>query len=253
MGKFYNNNFGMNFSLAYYKNKGDILNFRLKEDTEINGKRYIEYFKIDEVKEISLKTVYPGLVIGIGYPHPVSEEDNSEDFKLGFYFDYTTGIPVIPGSTVKGILKSVFPKKYDKENVKNKKLSYINGILGRSNIITENNWEKMFEKGNIFFDAYISSVPEDGKIFAEDYISPHLEKLKNPIPIKFLKIAPGVTFTFQFKLKDTIFENGEKITINEKLKIFKRILIDFGIGAKRNVGYGTLMFFNLKIKDGKRK
>ena len=247
MGKFYNNNFGMNFSLAYYKNKGDILNFRLKEDTEINGKRYIEYFKIDGAEKISLKTVYPGLVIGIGYPHPVSEENNSKDsnnskdFKLGFYFDHTTGIPVIPGSTVKGILKSVFPKEYDKESVKNKKLSYINEILGRSNIIiTENNWERIFEKGNIFFDAYISSVPKEGEIFADDYICPHLEKLKNPIPIRFLKIAPGVTFTFQFKLKDTILEKGEKITINEKLKIFKRILIDFGIGAKRNVGYGTL-------------
>jgi len=64
---------------------------------------------------------------------------------------------------------------------------------------------------------------------------------KNPTPIRFLKIAPNVTFTFQFKLKDSCFENNQKITPNEKIELFKKILLDFGIGAKRNVGYGNLV------------
>ena len=108
-------------------------------------------------------------------------------------------------------------------------------------MLNDNNWGKLFEKGNIFFDAFISAIPDNGRVFAEDYITPHKNIFKNPIPIRFLKIAPDVTFTFQFKLKDGCFKNSQKISSNEKLKLFKQILLDFGIGAKRNVGYGNLI------------
>jgi len=52
-------------------------------------------------------TVYPGLLAGSGYAH---ETGTKEEFKLGFFFDHTTGLPIIPGSSVKGVLRSVFPK-----------------------------------------------------------------------------------------------------------------------------------------------
>jgi len=58
---------------------------------------------------------------------------------------------------------------------------------------------------------------------------------------RFLKIAPGVTFTFQFKLHD-FFLNGDMVLSKANIKeIFKQILLDFGIGAKRNVGYGAFI------------
>ncbi len=241
----------------------DLLGANSKEDLkriQINGTSYLDFYRIPNATTFALRTVYPGLLIGIGYEHPEfkSEEKkvNKEkgDFQLGFYFDYTTGMPVIPGSTVKGILKSVFPKQIPKnvkedekkmiETINSEKLNYINGLLQllhKSLLLTETNWEKLFEKGNIFFDAYISEIPSDGKVFAEDYITPHTQgPFKNPIPIRFLKIVPGVTFTFQFKLVETKFED---ITIvpEDKCKLFKKILLDFGIGAKRNVGYGNFV------------
>lgn len=52
-------------------------------------------------------TTYPGLIAGTGYTHETGTKD---EFKLGFFFDHTTGLPVIPGSSVKGVLRSIFPQ-----------------------------------------------------------------------------------------------------------------------------------------------
>lgn len=54
----------------------------------------------------SLKLLYPGLLSGVGYTMGVGMVG---EFKIGFYFDHTTGMPVIPGSSIKGVLRSVFP------------------------------------------------------------------------------------------------------------------------------------------------
>ncbi|MDR2473050.1 MAG: type III-B CRISPR module RAMP protein Cmr6 [Tannerella sp.] len=65
-----------------------------------------------------------------------------------------------------------------------------------------------------------------------DYITPHPDPLKNPKPIKFLKILPEVEVTFRFQLQNNL------ITAAKKESLFRQILLDFGIGAKTNVGYG---------------
>lgn len=216
------------------------------------------YFDIvDIIQSFELTTIYPGLLIGAGYSHPAlkeikkSDRDEVGDFQLGFFFDHTTGLPVIPGSSVKGVLKSVFPKKGF--SYRNEKLEYIRNIakevLGNNkdiSFITEDNWEEIFfgsvkaQRKHIFFDAYVSNIPKNGRLFEEDYITPHTKGiLKNPTPIRFLKVGPGVTFTFQFKLFDYIDNNNNVLLTADNIKeVFKKILIDFGVGAKRNVGYG---------------
>ncbi len=62
---------------------------------------------------IELTTTYPGLLCGSGYNHGIS---SVSDFKIGFYFDHTTGLPVIPGSSVKGVLRSAFPGYASKQD-----------------------------------------------------------------------------------------------------------------------------------------
>src|ERR1035437_1606321 len=56
-------------------------------------------------KETILYTTYPGLATGIGTMHETGEEG---EYKLGLAFDHTTGLPFIPGQSVKGLLRSVF-------------------------------------------------------------------------------------------------------------------------------------------------
>ena len=54
-----------------------------------------------------------------------------------------------------------------------------------------------------------------------------------------LKIAPGCTIEFRFRLHDSVV-GGNTFTANAKLDLFKKILGTVGIGAKTNVGYGQL-------------
>jgi CRISPR-associated protein Cmr6 len=59
------------------------------------------------VHSFQLITTYPGLFTGSGYNH---ETGSPGELKLGFFFDHTSGLPVLPGSSVKGILRSIFPQ-----------------------------------------------------------------------------------------------------------------------------------------------
>ena len=202
-------------------------------------------------QSFKLTTIYPGLLIGSGYIHEAGFEN---EFKIGFHFDYTTGIPVIPGSSIKGMLRSVFPLKEKQSEIKKNKVKYIESILDELQVKSIPNIEDLerniFDgieqdgkripvyKRDIFFDAFpFKSNNREGIFLADDYITPHKEPLKNPVPIKFLKILPDVKFRFQFKLTNY----NEIITAEVKEELFKKIILDLGIGAKSNVGYGKFV------------
>lgn len=168
-----------------------------------------------------LTTIYPGLLIGSGYLHELPKVDGQAI--LGFDFDYTTGLPIIRGSSIKGVLRSAFKHK-----------EYIEELLKSNEIDNEELIKEIFESGkDIFFDAEIINYKES--ILSDDYITPHNDPLKNPIPLRFIKISPGVTFRFSFRLEDGILSSKEKI------ELFKNIILDLGIGAKTNVGYGKFV------------
>lgn len=177
-----------------------------------------------------LKVLYPGLVTGVGLNHEVSLEG---EFKLGMHFDYTTGIPIIYGSSVKGVLRSYFID-YCNEIEKGKLLNTIFEGMNIDGLSTVSMNER-----DVFFDAVIVKGNKDGKILCSDSITPHDENpLRNPIPITFMKIASGCEIEFRFLLKDT--KKGDEVIFSAKQKkdLFKQILLEVGIGAKTNVGYG---------------
>lgn len=59
-----------------------------------------------------LITTYPGLLTGSGYTH---ETGKLGETKIGFFFDHTTGLPCLPGHSVKGALRSWFPQWHNKD------------------------------------------------------------------------------------------------------------------------------------------
>lgn len=238
----------------------DILkNNKFKFIKEMQKKLYKE--------KIYFKTTYPGLIVGTGYSHIIKEK---EEFKLGLEFDYTTGLPVINGSSIKGMLRSVFYNKKDNKKLIKEKEKYIKGILKevmeKGNIefdfkeLTDNIFEGKgkndscmpMNERDIFLGAMIDieatvkqmeNVNGEKELLGEDYITPHgkgKDKLKNPIPIKFLKVMPNVVWCFGFNLN----KFNEDITVDIKKKLFKQILLDIGIGAKTNVGYGRIEFIS---------
>ncbi|NFD30111.1 type III-B CRISPR module RAMP protein Cmr6 [Clostridium botulinum] len=247
----------------------DILkNNKFKFIKEIQDKLY--------KKRIYFKTTYPGLIVGTGYSHILKEK---EEFKLSLEFDYTTGLPVINGSSIKGMLRSVFYNKKDDEKLIEEKEKYIRDILkelikkenpkfngefdfeeltnnifeGKCKAKDKNGIHMSISERDIFLGATIDieatieemkrTKQEKNNLLGEDYITPHGEgkdKLKNPNPIKFLKVMPNVVWCFGFDLKDF----NKDISADIKKKLFKQILLDLGIGAKTNVGYGKLEFIS---------
>ena len=193
-------------------------------------------------QSFTLTTTYPGLIIGSGYAHGIS---NEEDSKVGFYFDHTSGLPIIPGSSIKGVLRSFFQEQYKEE-----KQEFIQELL-KKEVNVEKLAEAIFEgQRDKFYEARI--IKTSGAILQEDYITPHKNPLKNPIPIKIVKIAGGVTFEFSFELHDTTIDETT-ITADEKLKLFFQLLQFSGVGAKTNVGYGQFKEKSITHLETKQK
>lgn len=186
---------------------------------------------------IQLQISYPGLVTGIGINHEAKIEG---EFKLGVHFDWTHGMPVVYGSSVKGVLRAWFQEFYkptaDQPSVEDAFDSIFEG--------KENGKPKSIYNRDIFFDAVIVEADSKGRILASDSITPHGDNpLKNPTPLTFMKIASGCKMEFRFKLVDTEIEKDGKtltFTANQKKTLFEEILKTVGVGAKTNVGYGQL-------------
>ena len=200
-------------------------------------------------KSFELKTTYPGLLAGSGYLHEFSIE---EALMLGFSFDHSSGLPCIPASSVKGLLRyacEVNNGAYLRQLVG----EVVSGLIGFE---PKRFVEEVFDgttgdsrigiyQRDIFFDALpIRSLNNDAHFMGEDFITPHINRddrkfdgLKNPVPLKFLKVLPEVTFQFNFLLR------GEKagLSAQNREDLFKKILLELGIGAKTNVGYGQFV------------
>ena len=185
---------------------------------------------------------YPGLITGVGINHEAKIEG---EFKLGIHFDYTTGLPIIYGSSVKGVLRSAFNEdnlldilpelvpenKTALDNIKKKLQNcslkdLANEFFGRDDNKPE---PRSIYQRDIFFDALIDDL-RGNSMLASDSITPHgKDPLKNPVPLTFVRIASGCKIKFRFRLVDGT------LTVNEKKVLFQSILIAFGIGAKTNV------------------
>ena len=101
--------------------------------------------------------------------------------------------------------------------------------------------DNIFEDNDVFLDAYPTSKNKTKqRCLALEFITPHSDIIKSPIPINCLKVKPGISFEFGFYLNECQLSDGVQITVKEKIELFKTILTDVGIGAKTNVGFGQL-------------
>jgi CRISPR-associated protein Cmr6 len=259
-----------NISLLYYKHYFSEIDWS-KTDTE----EVIELIKanniriqdqplvIEDQEEIPgsqffrMESVYPGLLTGSGISHEAGIEG---EFKLGLHLDHTSGLPVIYGSSVKGVLRSAFETTSPETGLFD--FGYIRKFLPakpgewKDDEIMElareifkgeekdekNNWRnKSIYRRDIFFEAKpVASKDKHQRILASDALAPHGDNsLKNPIPIPFLKVRSQVTYEFRFRLNDS-----RLLKISDKLEVFRKILLDHGAGAKTNVGYGQFVASN---------
>lgn len=220
---------------VYYRQMNkDIL--KIAERSDQSMRKLSEYDP--EISMLEFTSCYPGILIGIGHSHGVKGKG---EIGMGFTFDYVTGLPYLPGSSLKGIIRSGFKQAgFIHEVVQD----VLDTELSDSEMIEL--MEQIFEgKGQkrrfIFYDAVICDHEKDKPVLALDVIAPHSpDGLKEPNPVTFLRICPGVKIHFEFHLHPVVLSTGKCIRKEEIKEIFKTILEDLGIGAKTNVGYGVL-------------
>lgn len=268
-------NLGLLYTRRYYdtltenvlNNKKSQAEFYEKKNSRIveKSKSFDSQEAIPKAQTFSLQTQYPGLITGIGIQHATGHEGEA---KLGLAFDHTTGLPYLPGSSVKGVLRSVFPVRGSSAN--GERRQYVLDLVTKSGMLalepdevdtlellifgSNNKDADNHDRGDVvFFDAF--PVKANDKLLGLDFITPHTSgQFSDPVPIQFMRIQPGVTYMFSFmvrgsKLKDFVGKHLPKqpsdgnveSQVNALLKkLFVDILTTIGIGAKTNVGYGQL-------------
>ncbi len=186
---------------------------------------------------ISLKgTLVSPLVTGIGESHP---------HEVSMVFDHNLGLPYVPASGIKGIVRFA------------RTLSIIDDILNgkdnteiRNDTFHDDEHETIIQLfGNqerrgkvVFLDAYPQNIPK----LRMDIMNPHYGEYYSgdntpprdslePNPIKFLTVAPGESFIFRALALE---EHAQEV-----VDAFKQALEKEGVGAKTAIGYGR---FNLE-------
>lgn len=245
---FFNNSYDME-NIINYKLKGNIVKFiknRKKEMQDLSAK----VSDGSSAYSFTAKTVYPGLLIGMSNPtaNTVQESDNNKndkntDFKTGFTFDYISGLPYIPGSSIKGILRDAMRKyqedviEYLKEDLESddKIADLVKELFGDAQEDEGYSYTNT-SKRDVFLDAVIIEGDNDKYILKDDYITPHSE-FKDPVPIHILALRPDVKIMFYFIIrKDKI--GG--LDSSKRFNLYKDLLLDLGVGARTNIGYGSL-------------
>jgi len=213
------------------KNKS-ITSFKFRESISFDSIKE----KVNGYCEFTLYTLYPGLLVGTGYPHEISAKGA---IKQGFSFDYVTGIPYIPGSSLKGMIRSYFPVEKKDNELNSEYTDMIKGILDKDELDVMALKDNMFENNDVFLGVYPMIDENKGESLMEiEYITSHKEKFKNPNPISCVKIKPAVNMVFKFIFSDYIENDTVVVSAEEKLNLCKELMMLMGIGAKTNTGFG---------------
>ncbi len=236
-----------NLSLKYYKYASVYKNGF--QDTVKNKKSFLDGFigysskpeyreafglrrkYLEKIGDGFSLTTATRLLFGIGYQHPL---------EIGFMFDWTTGLPIIPGSSLKGIARD-----YARNNKDHWDEELVKRIFG-----PDNNDNKRSVGAIIFLSAF--PCPEKVQaLFEIDVMTPHYTRYYgnptenppadwyDPVPIPFLTVPAGVRYCFRIADRTNL---GRKETGSQLLKDAKNILrsalLEHGVGAKTAVDYG---------------
>ena len=120
-------------------------NINKKVDNIINQTPSIQISNDEEIlgnTHFKATTTYPGLLLGSGNAHELPSVEGQAI--LGFHFDYTSGLPTIQSSSIKGVLRSAF-----------KHQDYIKELIKIENIDIATSEKEIFDNKDIFFDATI--------------------------------------------------------------------------------------------------
>ena len=256
-----------NFEKALNSNKFKWLNLilRYQPSGEFVPENYIPNYYVAE--KIKAQTIQP-LIIGLG---------EVSTYETGITLDFLTGLPIIPGSALKGItrraavlelacdnkdqLKKEFKEEFGFELQCSDNTQYADLLpYGKEfdfvaqkieDDLKPDEFVKVFgtqdQKGNvIFMDAYPvdwSEMP-DKKLFRIDVMNPHYGPYyespdKNP-PADWYNPVPVFYLTVNKDVEYRfIIASKDKGLLRTEKEWFEFALENIGVGAKGNQGYGV--------------
>lgn len=200
---------------------------------------------------LCLKTDSP-FVTGLGREHPVEN---------GFLWHHTLGVPYLPGSSVKGMVRSWIEQWAEEKDKKEKE--EIDRIFGP---------KQPTEQPQVGVVVFLDAIPLDTVRLKADIMTPHYgeyyqnkERPKapgdwiSPVPIPFLAVKEGATFHFAIVPRrhpclKTQGESGKSsdLPVGKSREGNHRadceIVVDWlkealewiGAGAKTAIGYGRM-------------
>lgn len=192
------------------------------------------------------------LITGIGESHP---------HEVSMVFDHNLGIPYIPASGIKGIVRFTHTLSLlldENGNFTNKYVEEENG----KEFIRDDNKETLIPQlfgtqkkrgAVIFLDAYPEKVPDlhvdimnphYGDYYGDDTNRTPPADYLNPVPIKFLTVAKDTFFIFR-----ALVDKEQPELIGKVKAAFRKVLTEEGVGAKTAVGYGL---FDIGEDEGKK-
>lgn len=200
-------------------------------------------------KSYTLSSVWR-IACGLGYDHPIEN---------GFTLDHNSGLPYLPGSSIKGLCRYVFEQYIAAaQNSKNFNAEKMFDLFGSDE--TDSPTSVQNTGDIVFFDAFPEKVPAVEVDIINNHHGQYYEQLntydenegslpspmetESPNPVFFLAIGTHTPFVFR------LFSRSRN---TENLKIIDSVILDgltiFGIGAKTSVGYGRFMGPDIKWLD----
>ena len=177
------------------------------------------------------------LLFGIGYQHPA---------EIGFMFDWSTGLPIIPGSSLKGMALDV-ARYVVKNEVEVEDLSLDDGE--KIEIFGSEHDAKEKTGGNVIF-LPACPITENNRPFLEvDVMTPHYQPYysdpennppadwHSPVPLNFLTVPEGIRYCFRLADRRNLTDTSAPCLTNAE-KLLRHALTEFGVGAKTSVSYG---------------
>jgi CRISPR-associated protein Cmr6 len=185
-------------------------------------------------------------VSGLGCGHP---------YETGFIWHRTLGVPYLPGSSVKGMLRAYAQYWQEDESIRQK----IVELFG-----PEEQSDQSGAGALIVFDALPKIPPKleldilnphYGEYYQDPENNPPADYL-SPVPVFFLTIAADQEFIFSIAPRPGAYmdEEQEKMTdLADGKKLLEKSLKYIGIGAKTSVGYGIMRSENDIAEEKNRK
>lgn len=185
---------------------------------------------------IEAKTTSP-FITGLGAGHPT---------ETGMILDRNIGVPYIPASSIKGVLRLACAINLAGSNEDYKKKGEVpdtDATLVKYFGSMAQETDKQSRGQLMFLDAY----PEDKVSLKVDIMNPHFGnyykgenkqpvETESPIPIKFLTVENGTKFIFNCAFLP--LKNNEKCNEQEITEMFKTAFETVGFGGKTAIGYG---------------